>query len=351
METSLLELIKTATGEVFGTDNYEFINGHITIKIPNAVVRNERGKTHPITDLYVRIGYKIRTRVSERFQLYGSLCGARGQMTADEYLAGYAHSHLDNIKGLTPFCLGSSPLNSAIAELKMDGVRKDDLDPYYAFLFMVEQLANSESIAGVPYIRFDNVGKKGFKSGHSIMTNAEYRESLARFRDLLRDHPMDLPSLDLSIDMQARKVTIQNPDALEHLFKECTIHRQTRTSDGVYYSIRSGNKMATYSRVKEYPNFDGFKFKGETIRLHVIIPKIEAPPEKEGEVLYAHQSVRNHIIDTIKKELEHKLTNFLYRYEKARHEDAVRKSYSEEERDTSNYIGSIFKDFTPVLSD
>lgn len=350
MENTLTDLIKTAIADVFGESNYEWASEKLTIKIPNAVVRNEKGASHPITNLFVRIGLRL---TGSTCYLVGSLLGTRSTVTADEYLAGYCHSHLNSMEGFSTFCLGSSPLSTTIANLQYTGITRMDIDEFYAFLFMVEQLANSESIAGVPYRKIKDIGKKGRSGSVLRIQSSELRESYDIFMRLLTESANDeLKQIKLSINLHDNRVTIANPHCklIEDCLKIATPHRQLRTSTGMYTDTNATSLSASYRKLKRHPSFCSFTFKGETIRMTVDIPEIDPSEMHKEEDLFAHSSVRNYVITALENILTSTLLNFLYNYERQRIERGNAQENSQK-RSADNRATSIFKNLVPVSPD
>ena len=130
-------------------DEYPFID--IIIWFPNVTVRNEKGQSINIRDLYAKVTIRSDGRMSDDFKLI------KTTFTQAEWDAGYVHSHLprlyDVLKWNSP-CLGSGPIIQPQDSL----YTSNDSNLWGLFAYELKKYVGTESLAGGPYIRMSSVG-------------------------------------------------------------------------------------------------------------------------------------------------------------------------------------------------
>ena len=157
----------------------------IIVYYPSITITNEYGKTHTITDVYVKISFP-----------YIEIQLARTSYTQEEVNVGYIHSH--NHKGVfkcfSRFCIGDSTYPVGVAEAKVMDFHNADYNDYYkdltdeecekykllveSLIVETERILDVESIGGVPYIEMSTI-KQGAKSPVPIFVDKNmYDESL-----------------------------------------------------------------------------------------------------------------------------------------------------------------------------
>lgn len=137
------------------------INNHYAIILvywPSVTVTNEYGRSIDITDLFAKIKINLGGKIPYEYEGFTL---NRSSYTAVQLASDYMHSHISHIPtdNFTMFqspCLGRGPIRGTITTLKID-----NSDVFW--MMFCEELARYvtvESIAGVPYRRLENVGKK-----------------------------------------------------------------------------------------------------------------------------------------------------------------------------------------------
>lgn len=128
----------------------------VTIRFPKVTVTNEFDKSTDIEELYVRITVNLNGTTECTFTM------TRGTYTIAQWEVGYAHSHLPRIEYSDPGafkfpCTGTGPINRTIDTLRI----RYDLGIWGLYAFEISKYVTVESIAGVPYIRLENINKGG----------------------------------------------------------------------------------------------------------------------------------------------------------------------------------------------
>lgn len=159
-------------------ENIDFLNSDIEYKrtiLFNIIIyfntitlKNENLESYTITDLYVKLPV-----------LYNYTCRnvylTRSSLTFNEYITGYVHSHVytnpyySNSDVWSPLCLGTGAFHDAFYRLG------PDLNTWEIFCFSLREALEVESLSGVPYIKFSQIGRKGAESYNnyfSVMTNS-----------------------------------------------------------------------------------------------------------------------------------------------------------------------------------
>lgn len=130
-------------------NNYSFID--LIIWFPDVTVRNEKGQSINIKDLYAKVTIMPNGKMFDDFQLI------KTTFTQAEWDAGYVHSHLPRLYDVlrwNPPCLGSGPIIQTQESLRTS----NDSNLWGLFAYELKKYVGIESLAGVPYIRMSSVG-------------------------------------------------------------------------------------------------------------------------------------------------------------------------------------------------
>jgi hypothetical protein len=140
----------------------------LIIKFPKITIKNGKGHSRIIHDLYVKLLFDEKLNIQENMQ------GRRGALTYSEINSGYAHSHLpsrsfhdEEVYGVCSwrdFCLGSSELSTIQNEWKVDrdSVVGDDFNiiHFELYMYQIDAYVRWESLGGGPHIRMDSIRDK-----------------------------------------------------------------------------------------------------------------------------------------------------------------------------------------------
>lgn len=149
------EEIKSAAEHMFGADNVDMQTkpdkSDLIIHWDEIEVSNENDEKHTIYDMYVKVTFEDTGKLLW-FQL------TRTSLTREEMDCGYIFSHVNKVYGsfihyLNP-CLGTGPIRNTISSLS----KEYDADLFGLFLLELDRYVRTESLKGMPYIRFGVMG-------------------------------------------------------------------------------------------------------------------------------------------------------------------------------------------------
>ena len=152
------EYIDTALDRLYDNislTTLQFDNAIILIWFPEVTITNERNKSRLLKDIYVKL------TVSPTGSLVGVMEMARSTFSMEEYVSGYAHSHLRSIDTVfhSP-CFGSGPIVFTMGNLNSASSE----DKWMLLCREIELYVGTESISGVPYHRMSNICGAGMDS-------------------------------------------------------------------------------------------------------------------------------------------------------------------------------------------
>ena len=146
------EYVDTALARLYdngSSTTLQFDNAIILIWFPEVTITNERNKSRLLKDIYVKL------TVSPTGSLVGVMEMARSTLSMEEYVSGYAHSHLRNIDTVfRPPCFGNGPIVFTMGNLNSASSE----DKWMLLCREIELYVGTESISGVPYHRMSNIG-------------------------------------------------------------------------------------------------------------------------------------------------------------------------------------------------
>lgn len=130
---------------------------------PEIVITNSNGKSHIITDLYVKFSFDYFGGLHCSFTIN------RGSYSDQEWYSNYKHSHINShfpgdINYFQTPCLGSGPINSNIAILKNTTLETFSELEIVQFLILLDDFLKWESLEGVPYKNFQNINKVMYRT-------------------------------------------------------------------------------------------------------------------------------------------------------------------------------------------
>lgn len=299
---------------------------------PEVKITNENNKSTYVKDLYVKIFIDVSG------QLLGKFYINRATYTHTQLYCRYIHSHVPRLDTLNPAlfktpCTGEGPINNTISSLNM----VYDIDLWQLFCSELEDFVQTESIAGVPYIRLESLGGEvtggNYNSFLYVMFNQEawYRFSgdipvidvrnefiLDFVRYLLKSKvlPMEYSNGTYSLGMSPVQATILVSNKfIEWFNKENNIYRKSITEeDLISYNVLMQAIVAEDSIYKPSADLNASdisriegclicNFKGKPITITVL-------PEETSQrnlSLVLNQKVMNNIVTAICK-----VVNFRY---------------------------------------
>lgn len=150
MTENLLNNIITSAEEQFGkgcidvSDDIYFI-----IKVPDTTITNEKGTE------YINRGIYVKVNKGTALFIVG-----KAYYTSQEMGLGFIHPHVNPFKDHNLFstpCLGQGPLRSLIAEIDAERDEETLISLWDLYMMQLKVFLETESIAGIPYVRLDKV--------------------------------------------------------------------------------------------------------------------------------------------------------------------------------------------------
>lgn len=184
--TQQYPFVKQCLEDMYG-ENYDIIEeeyvlnrlkADIILKFPEVTIRNSNNESHKIKDLYVKIQYRNNRLVRE-------LEGFRGVLSAKEYKAHYAHSHLSSSNthtDWTDFCLGSGTETGFLLAECQESFTEDN---FIRLLAMIDSYVEYESIEGGPHIRMSDMNTSRRRGRRTYDSSSEYRRLKSQITEKL----------------------------------------------------------------------------------------------------------------------------------------------------------------------
>lgn len=142
---------------------FKFRRMFFVIHFPEVTIKNSRGQSLDIKDLFIRMEFDANGRV------FDNLYGTRSTYTIEEFECNYTHSHLprkqlkkfqsstggrmDYRLGYEEFCLGTGEIHDFISIYNCDKTPES----FESILYMLNTVASWESIEGTPHIYLANI--------------------------------------------------------------------------------------------------------------------------------------------------------------------------------------------------
>ena len=228
----------------------EKIGINIILHYPVINIKNRDNLTHVIRDLYVKLIIPcFREKLID-------LDGLRTTLTKNEFVKGYAHSHLpSNSYKITNtsevedkwsnFCVGSSELGCC----HQTDVLNTDKMKILQFFFLLQAYLEYESIEGVPYIKLENCRNL------SDLVKFNFDNSQYNYIKLKK------PPIKLN-----KELKIVNKEEVEEWLIENKVDKIATKIEGKYYSVLSKDRIEF---LKESNNQEVFKFRNQIIKLKI----------------------------------------------------------------------------------
>lgn len=265
---------------------------NIIILYPEFEIRNSKGHTHIIKDLYIKLTFDIDLKLI-------SIKGVRGVLTYEEYKSNYSHSHLSGsgISEFSSFCLGESP----VAITKVELGREFNIDKFYLFLHLLNSYVRWESLEGGPYSKIAYIN--GRASSNSTISQDILVKNYALFLTKYKDFPIEFNKKD---SLNCFSIDIKNTVFLKMVDEVATNKVKFDESTREYLTEQIVITEEQLKEINRNPYYFPFTFKGNTINLNII--KSYSSNDNLKEV--AHPDIVNYIA----KELSVKINEFYLTY-------------------------------------
>lgn len=152
-EQNRISIIHNIFNEFFGEENVDLQRQTILIHFPKVKVTNEHNRSVDITHLWVKVELSLNGTINGYFQMM------RSELTLEQFISGYSHSHIhsisaDNFNSWSVPCLGSGPIRNTIASLSTQFSE----EMWSLFCLELSKYVTVESLAGVPYVYLERIG-------------------------------------------------------------------------------------------------------------------------------------------------------------------------------------------------
>lgn len=276
----------------------------IIIHYDKLTISNSNGKTHDITDLFVKISI-----VRDDNEIHIShLSGGRTSITYAEYCSNYFHSHLpqgqrkvfsnNTLPGWGSFCRGSGHINDFMAELNSDGITEERLIP---FLVQITGLVSWESLEGGPHKTMRNIKVNSNRGRISTPTNSDSKYLLDKVINYHKDND-NIPDIEFKIESGQYKIV--DNDRFEKFLTETVPLHDTDKARVICMADTAGNYY-------KWGSIPGYELPPDTTRVIKFIfqgreiPFTIGSPPDVGDLsnieYFLHPNVRSYI----KQELEY----------------------------------------------
>ncbi len=303
---SQLLAVNGPTVERWLKDAY-YLNYNIYVWFPETTIKNSKGATQVIKDLYVR----IPVRPNGAFT--GIMNGIVTSYTKAQYLSGYMHSHLRRFGSEGPkderFCLGSGEITMVLSVLS----HKFDEINFQLFCFHLKNYVAWESLEGTPYISMDNVASR---EGIPINKRVRTEEAIAIANALVdkiftKNEQGEIYTL-IKCSITKTGILVEPTEKLEELLAKI-ITELCPWSIGIFM-FRSPNQLLAYKNgTGEYygtdaassgrinvPNRTAVHFKGNPVKF-----KLVDTDQQTKKTLYANPIITRAFCE----QLSRKFTN------------------------------------------
>jgi hypothetical protein len=204
--------VKDFSGDVknykkYVIDNYFF---DIIIHFPEITIKNSKGKSRKIYDLYVKFNVGLDFKIKE------NLMGIATTFEEDALNSSYHHSHLPSGKytDFKSFCLGSdTPINLLFHKMKSNAF---DEGTFKMLLYTIREYVSWESLEGGPHVRMSNVNVNNVGAGFNWLTASYTTENLLSADSILNFPSKAFSEISLcyilkeAITEDARNIIINN---------------------------------------------------------------------------------------------------------------------------------------------
>ena len=278
-------------------DIYDDYIYNINIYFPHVTVTNENELSIDLKDLFVQIPIK-------KSGVIGNLSGKLNSPTVQQIIKNYHHSHLNSrLDRVTfqNFCTGRNfyhiLTNSYNTEVLTDGNVEDSL---FMVLEYVIKIVETESLAGVPYIKMGHL-----LFNNNLVTHYLHWSIRNTINDTYYDYYKDIGDLNWTFNSSGSLIIVDNElfeEKLYDLFKSKTesINNNMlvkKDSLGNYFensNMYDQEYIDTY--IKDQNDNNTFKFKGKIFPI-----SLAEGAMLDNSKLYLHPKIKQHAKTIIEK--------------------------------------------------
>jgi len=250
---------------------------HAIVRIPEFTIKNSRGGSVTIRDMFVRIQLAPDGKLA-----HGGLEGVVTTFTKAQARYGYMHSHLlavaisrGNHPTFNTFCLGTGQINQIIALLR----REFNEINFQMFCLHIKNFLEWESLEGNPYCRFGDVQETVTTIPISTVASPYFILVSEMLRKEFYKLPTDKSKELISIHPDTYEIHVEPTEDLEKWAADAILSKQgvligmninpsdllaVKDSTGIYYKFSpdTGNLSVSNKTV--------LHFRGEDIKIKII---------------------------------------------------------------------------------
>lgn len=253
---------------------------------PEIIITNSTGKSHVITDLYVKFSFDYLGKLYDSFKIN------RGSYSDQEWFSNYKHSHTggnfpDVIYSFNVPCLGRGPIISTIAVLRNITLETFSELEIVQFLILMDDFLKWESIEGVPYKYLQNIDGGEYRTIFPNRTPEELKSSekhvleyVVRETDFLehvKEHASLIPTVKdgtpkysiLFNELELQKILFSYYQEGVNTFIYGPLTNILMYKDSlnrVYYKVSTTRNTISTER---YEGLTLFNFKGQDVKLKI----------------------------------------------------------------------------------
>lgn len=277
--------------DFFGKENVDLQGQTIIVHFPKVTVTNEHDRSVDITHLWVKVNLSADGTIGGAFQMM------RSELTAEQFVSGYSHSHIHNINSenfnrwASP-CLGEGPIRATIASLSAQFSE----EMWNLFCLELSKYVTVESLTGVPYMYLEKIGIIGSTSekikfpfepllNDRLFFTDEINNCILGFVSyILSKRPFGfnfingsygiaIPEKDIFIILSNlfieyyNSLSIRIKPAKEELFEQRVVNKGKCTNNKLYY-IRNNTESIILDN-NQLIGRELFRFKNKTITFNI----------------------------------------------------------------------------------
>jgi len=275
----------------------------VVLHYPEITIRNERGATHLIRDLFVSFFVTWDENDLNADPIFRFVNGSRSTYTLLEYWSNFVHSHLfsrslaDSSQGkldFDDFCVGSSDMMSTMSLLCEN--YSDEM--FELLIFQIENFVSWESLEGGPYRQIAYIDKIGEAINTSVdegVSQYDFVSAYNLFTELVKE---DQIKIDLDYRVLRRGslgIIADNKfnQMFEHpLFKSAFPHLEV-VYDPVTGKYRKPVKLEIPERLID--NRYSIKFRDRVYPFTIIVTDECLNFQNRPVETTIHPSIKNHV--------------------------------------------------------
>lgn len=323
-EQNRISIIHNIFNEFFGEENVDLQGQTILIHFPKVKVTNEHDRSVDITHLWVKVELSLDGTINGYFQMM------RSELTFEQFISGYSHSHIhsinaNNFNSWSDPCLGSGPIRNTIASLSTQFSE----EMWSLFCLELSKYVTVESLVGVPYVYLERIGVRDntaareiqFPLNYTVRYPSSFEPYIASFIPfILKKRPFGFnffnDSYGIAMSDRGLFVTLSNLfiEWYNSLPAERQVPRETLFSEEILIKGKCiGNKLhylrsSNYNTRTDYYRLIGrslFRFKNKTITFN-ITNMVKTVDDDPNAAIFLNKTIVAVIVDRILRTINNK---------------------------------------------